>query len=152
MNWSILLGSIEKKSNCLWFHRGKVCSLLLRVRSGSLSAWWVWHICQFQRFGRRYRLFPRIKSWINWNRALWCRNNFARKKSPYQDYCSDIPRGRGLVQLNALWAWPEMTSKVNMKGGATHNNSKHSLIASSLVIKLIQNLLQYSLKSHRPSP
>ena len=42
-------------------------------------------------------------------------------------------------------------SNVNIKGGATHNNSKHLLIAS-LVIKLIQNLLQYSLKSHGPSP
>ena len=55
------------------------------------------------------------------------------------------------VQLNALWVWPEMTSNVNMNGGAKHN-SKHLLIASLLVIKLIQNLLQYSLKSHGPSP
>ena len=80
---------------------------------------------------------------FNRNRTIWCRNNreiLLAKKSSYQDYCSDIPRGRGFVQLNALWAWPEMTSKVNTKGGATHNNSKHLLIASSLVIKLIQNL------------
>jgi len=78
---------------------GKVCSLPLRVRSGSWTALWAWHISQFQRFGKRYWLFPWIKSWIKWNRILWCRNNRAPKKSSYQDYCSDIPRGRGLVQL-----------------------------------------------------
>ena len=56
--------------------------------------------------------------------------NFARKKSSYQDYCCDIPRGRGFVELNALWAWPEMTSKVNMKGGATHNSKVKPKLAA----------------------
>jgi len=51
--------------------------------------------------------------------------------------CTDISRGRGLVQLSCLWVWPEMMSKVNMMGGAARNNSKQSLQASSLVIKLI---------------
>ena len=43
------------------FTVGKVRSLPLKVRSGTLYARWAWHICQFQRFGKRHRLFPRIK-------------------------------------------------------------------------------------------
>ena len=43
------------------FTVGKVRSLPRKVQSGSLNALWAWQICQFQRFGKQYRLFPRIK-------------------------------------------------------------------------------------------
>ena len=52
------------------FTMGKVYSLLLKELSGSLNAWWAWHICQFQHFGKRYRLFPRIKSLAKWGNAI----------------------------------------------------------------------------------
>ena len=42
---------------------GNVCSLPLKVQSRSLNAQWVWHIWKFQRFGKRYQLLTRIKSW-----------------------------------------------------------------------------------------
>ena len=49
-----LLGSIEKKLIVFDFTVGKLHSLPLKVQSGSLHVQWVWHICQFQRFGKRY--------------------------------------------------------------------------------------------------
>ena len=44
---------------------GKVRSLPRKVQSGSINALWVWQICQFQRFGKWYWLFPWIKSWAS---------------------------------------------------------------------------------------
>ena len=42
--------------------------------------------------------------------------------------------------------------KIKHEGWCYTYNSKHLLKASSLVIKLLQNLLQYSLKSQGVSP
>ena len=53
---------VQQENIVLYFIMGKVRMLPLKVRSGSLNAQWMWHICQFQCFGRRYRLFPWIKS------------------------------------------------------------------------------------------
>ena len=35
------------------FTVGKVCSLPLKVQSGTLNAQWVWHIWQFQHLNRK---------------------------------------------------------------------------------------------------
>ena len=70
---------------------GKVRSLLLSMRSGSLIAWWVWHICQFQRFGKRYPTIPTDESTKIECYGVETIVKFARKKSSYQDYCNDIP-------------------------------------------------------------
>ena len=117
-----LLGSIEEISNYLWFHRKKSP---LNVRSGSLNARWAWHICQFQRIGKRYWLFPQIKSWANWNRTYWCK--------AHEIFLAQIPH---IVFIELLYPREEFgTAKVfvgvtendvtvNNKGGATCNNNK----------------------------
>ena len=117
-----LLGSIEEISNYLWFHRKRSP---LNVRSGSLNARWAWHICQFQRIGKRYWLFPQIKSWANWNRTYWCK--------AHEIFLAQIPH---IVFIELLYPREEFgTAKVfvgvtendvtvNNKGGATCNNNK----------------------------
>ena len=44
---TVLLGSSDKKSNCLWLYWGKVHRLPLELQSGSLEYSIGGHICQF---------------------------------------------------------------------------------------------------------
>ena len=97
-------GRWREKPTTLWDIVGKVRSLPLKVRSGSLNAWWAWHICQFQRIGKRYWLFPRIKSWASWNRTYCCKNNFARANPAYRTV---IPQGRSLTMTILLTMYTE---------------------------------------------
>jgi len=45
---------------------GKVRTLPLSSQTCASNGWWVWHICQYQPFGRRYRLFPSAKTRGRW--------------------------------------------------------------------------------------
>ena len=44
---TVLLGSSDKKSNCLWLYWGKVHRLPLELQSGGLKYSIGGHICQF---------------------------------------------------------------------------------------------------------
>ena len=57
--------------------------------------------------------------------------NFARANSAYHIYCTDIPWGRGLVQLSCLWAWSEIMSQypyipITILKGTANSNGKHT--------------------------
>ena len=51
----------------------------------------MWHICQFQCFGKQYQLFPQIKSWASGNRMCWCKT--------IMKFCSRKFRISRLLQL-----------------------------------------------------
>ena len=58
----------------------------------------------------------------------------------------------GLRMAKLFVGLTENDVKIKHEGQSYTYNSKHLLEASSLVLKLLQNLLQYSLKSQGLSP
>ena len=113
----------------------KVYLSLLKVRSGSLNAQSLWHIYQILCFGKRYRLFPWIKSWPD---------EIERKM--IVKFCSC----KFHVTFSVLHAtFSRLTRNditVKIKGRGTCNNSKQLLQACG--VKLIHNVI----KNHGPSP
>ena len=112
---------------------GNVYSLLLRMQNGSLNARWAWHICWFQHFRKRYRLLPWIKVEIERNGAetivKYCSRKFCMS---HLLHWYTLREGLGTAKLFVGVTGNNVT--VNNKGGATCNNTKQLLQASSLVI------------------
>ena len=114
------------------------------MRSGSLNAQWVWHIRQFQHFGKRYQLFQVEPNKIECY-GVETIVKFCLQKVPILSllYWYTLKEGLGTAKWFVGVVGNDVKSK--HKGGAAHNNSKQ-LLQASLVIKLIQNLLKYSLQ------
>ena len=123
------------------FTMGKVCSLPLKLQRWSLNVRWVWHICQFQHFGTEILTIPMDKKLgqLKWSvmvqRQSW---NFVLTNSIHHIYCTNTSQERVLAKLFMGVARNDVT--VNIEGGATCNNSKQLLQASSLVVNVIQIL------------
>ena len=134
------------RSNLIFFdytEELKIRCLPLKVRCGSFDARRAWHNSPFQRFGRRYRLFRRIKSWVSQNRIYWCRkaiSTISTDKSWDRTYwcrtivklCSHKFRMSRLLHWytpreevgTAVCGRGRKVTTVNNKGGATCNSTK----------------------------
>ena len=113
----------------------KVHKLLLKVKSWTLNALWVWHICNFQLFGDRYRLLPQIESWARWQIGRKTIVTFCLHKFLVSHLMHWYILREGLNMASLLVGMTRNDVMVNIRGGATCNNNKqfkHVPLAKSL--------------------
>lgn len=107
-NWSIVLGSIEKKSDCLLFHHEK--SGYLTSKGAERK---VWAYMKLPMLWKEVSKVPTDKKvWqMNKNYCVETIVKFCSCKSQRSCLLDRYTPGSGLVQLSCLSVWPEMMSQ-----------------------------------------